>query len=248
MNDSTLIDLRTSAERAVRPVRAAVARKRRMREELLAHLTAIFEEEAEKLSDEQAALDRAKERFGDAQELSAQIQGTVPWTEWFTYFTERFILFREGESVLAHAARSAAFISGLFAINLLLVPLALMIRGRPQEIGRMEFAFFAACIVLSGLFFGMTLLGHGIREAMFRGASARSLPLAVVYSLTSALLVPVGGFIIIWISTGDVASGYAHFRFLSWFAFLVPVVLIAAVRQIATEAWDDNEWESLQID
>ena len=50
-----------------------------MREELLAHLTAIFEEEVEKLGDDRPALDRAKRRFGDPSELTAQLQDAVPF-------------------------------------------------------------------------------------------------------------------------------------------------------------------------
>ena len=46
MNDVILRELKIVVERAVRPVRATIARKRRMREELLAHLMAIFEEES----------------------------------------------------------------------------------------------------------------------------------------------------------------------------------------------------------
>ena len=77
MNDVSLKELKIVVERAVRPVRATMARKRRMREELLAHLTAIFEEESAKLADERAALDQAKQRFGDPRELTGQLQETV---------------------------------------------------------------------------------------------------------------------------------------------------------------------------
>ena len=49
-----------------------------MREELLAHLTAIFDEEAQRLGDERAALERAKQRFGDPGELTGQLQQAVP--------------------------------------------------------------------------------------------------------------------------------------------------------------------------
>ena len=78
MNDVTLQELKRVVEQAVRPVRATMARKRRMREELLAHLMAIFEEEAERLGDEQAALEQAKQRFGDPRELTGQLQQAVP--------------------------------------------------------------------------------------------------------------------------------------------------------------------------
>ena len=57
MNDSTLTELKVVVERAVRPLQASLAQKRRMREELLGHLLSTFEEEAAKVGDEQAALE-----------------------------------------------------------------------------------------------------------------------------------------------------------------------------------------------
>ena len=58
MNESTLTQLKILVERAVRPVRASTARKRKMREELLAHVVGVFEEEAARLGGEEAALER----------------------------------------------------------------------------------------------------------------------------------------------------------------------------------------------
>ena len=78
MNDAILQELKRVAEETVRPVHATLARKRHMREELLAHLLAIFEEEAEKLGNEQAALDQVRRRFGDPRELTVQLQQAVP--------------------------------------------------------------------------------------------------------------------------------------------------------------------------
>ena len=45
MNESTLTRLKILVERAVRPVRASMCHKLKMREELLAHVRAVFEEE-----------------------------------------------------------------------------------------------------------------------------------------------------------------------------------------------------------
>jgi hypothetical protein len=78
MDDVILQELKRVVEQAVRPVGATMTRKRQMREELLAHLMAIFDEEAERLGDEQAALEQAKQRFGDPGELTTQLQQAVP--------------------------------------------------------------------------------------------------------------------------------------------------------------------------
>ncbi len=54
-------------ERAVRPLRAQIARKRKMREELLAHLSEIYEEEYQRLPGliPMPLCMRPAKRFGD---------------------------------------------------------------------------------------------------------------------------------------------------------------------------------------
>src|SRR5215831_4839170 len=74
-------DLMVHVERAVRAVRASPARKRRMRQELLAHLTALVEEEKERGGDEGQAVARALQRFGDAASLLRDLQDSVPRLE-----------------------------------------------------------------------------------------------------------------------------------------------------------------------
>lgn len=247
MNDATLKELKTVVERAVRPVRATLARKRKMREELLAHLVSVFEEEAQR-GDGQAALERAKQRFGGVRELSAQIQEAVPRSEWIGCFTERILLFRKGESALSHAVRIAISLFLWFAITLVLLPPVLAIRGRLYELGRLELALLAAGIAFAGFFFVMTLLGHGLRQAWFPRASARSLLLGLLYVVLSVPVVPLIGLLLAWVATGDLAVGLAHFRSLCWSAIVAPVVMIAAVWQIVEEAQDDDEWARIEIE
>ncbi len=77
MNDVTLTQLKILVERAVRPVRASSGQKRKVREELLAHVSAVFEEEQAALGEERAALRRTEQRFGHPGELTEQLQGSV---------------------------------------------------------------------------------------------------------------------------------------------------------------------------
>lgn len=88
MSDAPLTQLKIAVERAVRPVGATMARKRQMREELLAHLAAIFQEELGKTGDEQKALATARRRFGDSAELSRQLQEVVSWWDRFAAIIE----------------------------------------------------------------------------------------------------------------------------------------------------------------
>jgi hypothetical protein len=79
MSEAIERELKVVVEQTVRPVRATLNRKSRMREELLAHLESIFAEESRKPGGEQAALLAAKRRFGEPSELAEQLQQTVPW-------------------------------------------------------------------------------------------------------------------------------------------------------------------------
>jgi len=71
------VALRKQVERAVRPVRARRARKFVMREELFAHLTAIYSEERKRQPDDQAAMTAALVRFGQPAALTAELNASV---------------------------------------------------------------------------------------------------------------------------------------------------------------------------
>jgi hypothetical protein len=68
-------------EEIVRPVRAFASRKLRMRQELLAHLRAAFDEERAAGGDEATALQRAKTRLGEPATLTRTLQESVPRIE-----------------------------------------------------------------------------------------------------------------------------------------------------------------------
>ena len=131
MNDATLQELKIVVERAVRPVRATLSRKRRMREELLAHLTAIFEEEIERRGDTQAALEQAKRRFGDPSELTGQLQQAVPRCDRYRSLLEN-IGCRPGESAYRLAIRQ--FLAMLLFYSLWLPIWLLLVFGKSDEI------------------------------------------------------------------------------------------------------------------
>jgi hypothetical protein len=70
--------LKIIVERAVRPVRASNSHRRKYREELLAHVVGVYEEEHARLGDDQAALERTAVRFGNPAEVTRQLQESVP--------------------------------------------------------------------------------------------------------------------------------------------------------------------------
>ncbi len=248
MNEVTLTELKIVVERALRPIRATMTRKRKMREELLAHLVAIFEEEAEKLGDEQTALEQAKQRFGDPRELTRQLQETVPRTDRFCHALDDGLRSQSGESMLQHAARVASLQFISMGLMMMLVLLVLLLRGRLYELRFVEFALLVAAVILCGGTFAIILLAQGMQKSLFHGSSTRSLPLAVVYGIFSVFVAPIGGLLLSWAATGDIAMGYAHFRFLCWFGILVPFLLIAGIRQMTNEARYKDEWANLKLE
>ncbi len=106
MNEPARIRLMILVETAVRPVRATPRRKQEMREELLAHLIAVFEEEATRLGNEPAALDEAARRFGNPAELTQQLQKSVSWDDRLVTRMSEFIS-PPGNSVARRALRHA---------------------------------------------------------------------------------------------------------------------------------------------
>jgi hypothetical protein len=97
MNEFSLTQLKIIVERAVRPVRASTLRKRKMREELLAHASGVFEEEFAQLGHERAALDRTAQRFGNPNELTWQLQESVLASDGIHCLLDK-LWFRSGES------------------------------------------------------------------------------------------------------------------------------------------------------
>lgn len=110
-----------TVERAVRPVPARTARKRQMREELLAHLSGIYEQELTRTSDPAAALAAASRRFGDPSELARELAAGLPRGERTNYLLERLFGWRAPETAARYLARLAMV---LFAICAILVGLS----------------------------------------------------------------------------------------------------------------------------
>ena len=107
MNESTLTQLKIIVERAVRPVQASISCKRKMREELLAHVSGAFEDELAHLQDEHAALERTLVRFGNPTEVMSELQDSVPVSDRLWRFWEG----RPGESTLRFALRCVTMLA-----------------------------------------------------------------------------------------------------------------------------------------
>ncbi len=185
MNESTLTQLKIVVERAIRPVRASMSFKRKMREELLAHANGVFEEEFSQLDDEHTALERTALRFGSPTELASQLQESVPASDGISRFFEG----RAGESMNWAVFR---FVLGLGAVCLVIFVAALFAAGwdRGWSLGELK-AVCSNVGVLPLVFLSIALtmywMEKPLRAARHLTASPRP---GLVKSLTSAWAVP----------------------------------------------------------
>ena len=247
MNDSTLKNLKIVVERAVRPVRATIARKRRMREELLAHLTSIFDEENEKLGDEQAALDRARQRFGDPSDLSGQLQQTVPRWDRFCAILEQFDL-QPGESLLHFAGKQLLVMFVAYVVMTVIVAIpSLIVRGRQAELPVVLHIVSVAMLFTTAVTVLFLFLPHRIGRYLYGSDSERSMRKAAWYGLASLAFLPAMAFGTYWAATGDLAASLAHLRFACLFAPAAPVVLVMIARRMFEEIRYKEEWASLEL-
>jgi hypothetical protein len=226
MNEPTLTQLKIIVERTVRPVRAGTARKRKMREELLAHVVGVFEEEAARLGDDRAALERTALRFGNPAEVTSQLQESVPAGD------------RSGESALRLAAQLAAAFGALGFI-----PLGIMsLTHRPPR----GSDWLTVPLMMAFLAFCSTLLAHGMRQALFGPAGPSWLRVGLV-AVAAWLIIPVTAFAVGLTEMADIQKSLWEIVPLLPLGVLAPVALVAVVYVFGSEYRHDREWARLDI-
>ncbi len=197
MSEEILTKLMVLVERAVRPVRASASRRRQIREELLAHVTAVFTEEVEKSGDEGNALERTKQRFGDPAELSDALQRSIPFADRVQGFWQAQL--KSGTWSLSLAATSAVLAVivtfGYFLFSCLII----FIAGEPADIKAILPDIPANAAASAAFGFLMLPLAARIYRALYGSQSERSVPRAVSYCLVS---LPIGPMLLILIHGG----------------------------------------------
>ena len=244
MNEATRTQLKIIVERAVRPVRASMCHKLKMREELLAHVSAVFEEEAARLDNDQAALERTAQRFGNPAELTGQLQASVPTSDFLQRFFEGMALRRPDESTLRSAVRFA--VVTLFAFAVFLLPPSLSLQRWV-----IKWPLIMALAITVPYF---ALASERMRQALdLNGAKGRSWQWAAVVAAASSFLIPGVLFGVLLYCSGDVRSSLIDAltllpaSVLTAVFFVVPVCCFATEFRSYREFRSHREWMSLEI-
>jgi hypothetical protein len=161
-----------------------------LREELLAHLESIYDQEYARLNDPDAAFRHASQRFGDPADLSREFQRNVPLQERFSYRIERLFAWRAPESGSRYCLRMAVCCLILMVPMWLLAAMQLIVVGWHPERWFILRPITALLLLLPANQYLLGLLYLKIRDSLL-GAFDRpqSLPTAIFLAALMAILV-----------------------------------------------------------
>jgi hypothetical protein len=240
MNESTLTQMKIIVERAVRPVRASTSRKRKMREELLAHVSGVFEEESAKLDDDHAALERTALRFGNSTEVTRQLQESVPASDNIRRFWEG----RPAEPALRAALR-IAWVTGALALVVFVGALCAggWVSAWPREA---LLLCVDAVLALPVYLFGLTFLTDWLEKTLY-GAAKRSRLKVTLIGVGSWLFMMLG---LVGLTWRTCSADWDYLTAILWAIWLSPMAVFfpyALARSSADRRRYHEEWARLDI-
>jgi len=269
--------LRVHVERIVRPIRASVPRKNKMREELLGHLMTAYAEEVKTATSEGEAVTRAARRLGDPTALRSELQASVPALERMAHLPiplpapeiDEF----EGRSTLSFAARFTATVMSFLIVGApVLVAVGFVIshtvgRGvlRAHPFTWERFLSKLPCIAAMPALFAVALFVAlivfawvGGRRVVSRSSTSPAY-LKACYT-TGLWLVALGLFLAMALPLGDYLNRSVAetapsvvlatiWKPLTWFWLVLPIACVAFMTPaFAFERRQYENWGSLDID
>jgi hypothetical protein len=236
-------------ERAVRPVRATAGRKDRMREEFLAHLTAIYEAELARLGDPALARQQALARFGDPADLTRELQASLSRTERWEASGASWFAWRAPETAAQYTFR---FARRFFLVNATLSAVVTVLvwagdRHAPDWPTRIRLG--AAFLVMAHVdLFLLSLLYFKMRDRLCGGLGVSRSWLGAAGLGALAALVVVGsclGFGLL--AQGKLSIGVELLRQLFPIAVLAPLAFVLRGLISGPAEIRHTEWECLDI-
>ena len=243
-------ELMVHVERCVRPIVASAVRKDRMREELLAHLTALVDEECKHTNDEQAALVRALERLGEPAALTRELQASVSRRDRAFHAVEHWFSWHAPESSTRYAIRLGVIVllSNLALAALIVLPayfLGSRTDGTSLERLWNGVSFLlvesAAVVPLALLYFKIrdSLLGRpGVTQSFWRALGFAGLFGVVAFA--SGVIWPL-------IGLGNVEATLALFPFWLSSLFVLPPLTFVFTLISGRQQLRHTEWECLDL-
>ncbi|MEX2113835.1 MAG: hypothetical protein WD845_11655 [Pirellulales bacterium] len=246
MNDDISLGLKILVERAVRPVVAPRARKKAMREELLAHVSEVYADEFATHGDAVKALVSTGARFGAPHPLTADLQRTVSVWQRAGLVSERFD-WTQGAPLRSLVWRhSLVGLASMVAMFFVILP-GVLLDGR-----RLTLDFGVRVAIMQGVFVGafgclMGGLSPVLGEALFGTQRQRSWRRAAGCMLGAAVFLPLFAFLFYWGLSGDLRASVDYFLFGCWFAPVFPLLCALISRQVHLERCYEREWSELDL-
>jgi hypothetical protein len=236
-------------EQIVRPVRASTHRKRKLREELLGHLTAICNEEQVRFADPAAALHAATERFGIPAELTHEIETSLPVSERFNYFVERHLGWRAPESTASWMLRLSAHLFCMFAATCAItVASVILLSGSSDWTWKVARGAVAFVLLASAAPITLGQLNFKVRDAMFGiFGQPRSRWRVIRFHLFSTLAIVIGGFSYFAVYEWNMAAAYRLLPLFVAAGFAWVIISHVIVRWNGLREISDVMWECLDL-
>jgi ATP-dependent Clp protease ATP-binding subunit ClpC len=246
----TRLALMKLIEQCVRPVRASIVRKRRMREELFVHLTSIYEEELGRRQDPLEAIKHAKRRFGEPAELARELESSLPGYERISAFVERFVNYRAPESAARYSFRLA-----IHTFWFLMVALGLVIFGIFLGFGwipavRTTARLFTAIVLLTPpMQFAILLAFIKMRDAMWGGfGNRKSVGRAMCFYVLIAAVAEVYLTGVVIVASMDPSAGLEAARGGGLMSAIVALHFLVMAYLTGPRNIRDTHWALLDID
>lgn len=253
-SDSVNCELMKVVERSVRPVRVDKGRKLRMRQELLAHVTALYEEERARLGDDAAALEAARRRFGDPAELSQELDRSIGfWGRWnwgeerIVDGMDRLLGFRPDRSTAWHFGRALALSLGCGVLVVLLACLVSI--ANPER--NLNWSEAKRLMPVLFYFVGTTFVVHGASLIFVRDFFDVERPRwsRILLHAALCLVAMTVLFYAMWATLADDVSPLLRQAPIVLFVqALIPTGLILAVWSAERHARPYREWTRLRLD
>jgi hypothetical protein len=238
-------------ERIVRAVPAGSGCKRKMREELLTHLTTIYEEELARHKNPKAAWQSATERFGTPAEISRELRNSLPFRERINDFIEHRlgVGWRPPETATRWMARCALQTSALLAM-LNIVAAILMVAALGWNLGALLAirALVTMSLLVPLVQFVLGTLYFKVRDVYFGAFGSPKSPWRAV------LLASLMGLISCLVCLSFVPLGYSgtvrimDVVILAAVGLITTIFILLVVRQNGPQEFRDAFWGCLNLD